>query len=394
MHKLGMILFFGGAGLMIVMNFLPESIVPVIGGASRWISILGFSVAPVEFFKIGFVYFISWSLSRKIEPDHQHPFKTELFILAPHILIFVVSLVLIAVLQKDLGQSVILAGTFIVLTSLGGASRKFIIHFMNTLAILFIIFILTFSHRTERIQSWWLMAKEWLPEWLTNIIGDSNGAEPYQVARALDAINNGGFWGVGLGNGVFKLGFLAEVHTDFVMPGIVEEMGIFSLIVIFALFLIIFQRILKIANRSEYRRFFLFNIGVALLFGLAIIINTYGSVGLIPMKGIPIPFLSYGGSSMIALSVGIGMVLMTSKNSETDQNYESADTSQYMGRGNGRETQNYRTSYSSQNESYTSGYKDYSQDYKNYDEYSRDSSFSKRDFNDPNSNWGRDKREF
>lgn len=389
MHKIGMMMFVGGIFLMFIMNFLPESIVPEVGGASRWISIFGFSIAPVEFFKIGFVYFISWSMSRKIAPDHQHPFRRELKIFIPHIIVFIMAVFLITVLQKDLGQSVILAGTFIVITYLSGASGKFIVHLINSFAIIFVVFILTFSHRTERIQSWWMMAKTWLPDWITNIIGDADGDEPYQVARALDAINHGGFWGTGLGNGILKYGFLAEVHTDFVLPGIVEEMGIFMLITIFGIFAIIFQRILKIANRSENRIFFLFNIGVALLFTLALIINTYGSVGLIPMKGIPVPFLSYGGSSMIALSIGIGMVLMTSKNAQQDENSERVDTSQYMG----KEKTSYENSYKKRDYMEDSFQK--SNSYENNSNYGGNyGSFHKRDFEDPSNNWGRDKREF
>jgi len=313
LFRIGMSMFLGGLFLMVIMNFLPSSIVPTIGGASRWISLFGFSIAPVEFFKIGFIYFISWSMARKIEVDNQNKFRSELLMFLPYLIIFIISVFFITVLQKDLGQSVILGGTLILLSYLAGGSGKFIAKVIGFLTFVFLLFIVSFSHRTERIQSWWQLAKTWLPDWFSNMIGAQNGSEPYQVSQALGSIYNGGFLGVGLGNGVFKYGFLAEVHTDFILEGIAEELGLFAIMIIFILFMVLFQRILKVANRSDNKIYLLFNIGIALIIGFALLINTYGSTGLIPMKGIPVPFLSYGGSSMLALAFGIGMVLMTSK---------------------------------------------------------------------------------
>jgi len=314
MHRIGMTLFLGGLFLMVIMNFLPRSVVPEIGGASRWISIFGiFSIAPVEFFKIGFIYFISWSMSRKVEINHQYRFVSEFKIFFPYFVVYLISVLFITVIQKDLGQSVVLGTALIILTYLAGGSGSFIFKIIISLTIIFIGLIVTFGHRIERIASWWIVVRNWLPDWMVKVTGNTSGTEPYQVQQALGAISHGGFWGVGLGNGIFKYGFLSEVHTDFVLEGIAEELGLFAIIVIFALFTILIQRILKIANRSPRRVFFLFNIGIAVSIGVTLLINTYGATSLIPMKGIPVPFLSYGGSSMLALSFGIGMVLMTSK---------------------------------------------------------------------------------
>lgn len=337
LKKIGLTLFLGGLFLMVIMNFLPASFIPQVGGASRWISIFGFSIAPVEFFKIGFVYFIAWSMSRKIEIDKQHKFKSELIIFLPYLLVFIISVFFITVLQKDLGQSVILAGTLLLISYLAGGSGKFIAKLIGSFIAIFIAFILTFTHRTDRIQSWWQMAKTWLPDWLLKKVGNSTGEEPYQVSQALGAIYNGGFWGTGLGNGIFKYGFLSEVHTDFILEGIAEEMGLISIIVIFIIYAVLFQRILRVANRSGDRTYFLFNIGIALIIGIALLINTYGSSGLIPMKGIPVPFISYGGSSMLALSIGIGMVLMTSKKAnrdDTESNKPETNTADFMRNNN------------------------------------------------------------
>jgi len=314
MHRIGMTLFLGGLFLMVIMNFLPKSFVPEVGGASRWISIFGlFSIAPVEFFKIGFIYFISWSMSRKVEINKRNRFISEFRIFFPYFLVFMVAVMFITVIQKDLGQSVVLGTALIILSYLAGGSGSFIFKVILSLLLIFVGLIVTFGHRVDRIASWWVVAKSWFPEWMIRATGDVSGAEPYQIQQALNSITHGGFFGVGLGNGVFKYGFLSEVHTDFVLEGIAEELGLFAIIVIFILFTALIQRILKVANRSYNRVFFLFNVGIAVSIGVTLLINTYGATSLLPMKGIPVPFLSYGGSSMFALAFGIGMVLMTSK---------------------------------------------------------------------------------
>jgi cell division protein FtsW len=339
-HRIGMILFGGGLFAIILMIFLPESIVPKIGGASRWIKVFGLSIAPVEFFKIGFVYFIAWSMSRKIESHHGKTLKEEFKIFLPYIIVFVVSVVNIAVLQKDLGQSMVLALTFLILAFFAGGSGRFVYMGIATFFFLFVIFTVTFPHRLNRIASWWAGIQEQttslLPESIRDYFILENVSGPYQVSQSLGAINNGGLWGQGLGNGIFKYGYLPEVHTDFILEGIAEETGFASILVIFFLFALLVQRILKVANRSDEQRYTLFSIGIGMIISLTLLINTYGSTGLIPMKGLPVPFLSYGGSSMLALSIGIGMVLMISKISHVEKDiseplHPPIDTNEYNG---------------------------------------------------------------
>jgi len=111
----------------------------------------------------------------------------------------------------------------------------------------------------------------------------------------------------------FKLGFLSEVHTDFVLAGLAEEFGFFGVLVVVFLFMWILQRVFKIANRTDDSTIYLFSIGVGLLIAFAFMVNAYGISGITPIKGISVPFLSYGGSAMLGASFGIGMVLMASK---------------------------------------------------------------------------------
>ena len=107
---IGFFIFFSCLFLMGIMHYLPESMVTSAGGAKRWVRLPGFSFAPVEFFKIGFVYFLAWSFARKLD-DSKKPLKDELLIILPYVGLFLLVIYLIAIMQNDLGQVVILALT-------------------------------------------------------------------------------------------------------------------------------------------------------------------------------------------------------------------------------------------------------------------------------------------
>ncbi|WP_345975423.1 FtsW/RodA/SpoVE family cell cycle protein [Sulfurimonas sp. HSL3-7] len=315
--RLGFALFFGALFLMIAMPFMPASLVSEVGGAKRWIKVAGFSLAPVEFFKIGFVYFLAWSFSRKMGHHGGMGLKEEFSRFAPYAVFFVVVMVLIAVLQKDLGQVVVLSMALLFMLMFAGSSFKFFITLLGSASAFFLIFIFTAEHRIMRIKSWWSLAQNqilaFFPESIASKLRIESYSEPYQISHSLNAIHNGGLFGSGLANGTFKLGFLSEVHTDFVLAGIAEEFGFLGVLLVTIIFLAILQRIFRVANRTQDEKSYLFSMGIGLLIAFTFLINAYGISGLTPIKGISVPFLSYGGSAMIAASVGIGMVLMASR---------------------------------------------------------------------------------
>jgi len=302
---------------MILMQFLPTSLVHAVGGAKRWIRLGSLSLAPVEFFKIGFVFFIAWSFSRKLLTRDKMSFWEELKTYAPYLFMFVVAVVIIAVFQKDLGQVVVLGATLMVLFVFAGSSKKFFFSVISLVFTAFIALIFFAPHRIARIKSWWGTVQDGildlLPFEAVQNLRVEVGKEPYQISNSLNAIHNGGLWGEGLGNGQFKLGYLSEVHTDFILAGITEELGFLGLfLVTFTMLLIIF-RIFKIASKVQNPMHYLFSIGVGLLIAASFILNSYGISGITPIKGIAVPFLSYGGSHILASCIAIGMVLMISK---------------------------------------------------------------------------------
>lgn len=318
LHRIGLTLFVSGLFLMMIMPFLPASLVSEVGGAKRWIKILGFSLAPVEFFKVGFVYFLAWSFTRKLSSHHSElRLRDEFARFMPYAFVFIIVMFLIAFMQNDLGQVVVLGLTLAFLLFFAGSSFKFFLSLISLAFTFFIFFILTAEHRMIRIKSWWASIQGFVlglfPESIAEQLRISVSEEPYQIGHSLNAIHNGGFFGTGLANGTFKLGFLSEVHTDFVLAGLAEEFGFFGVLVVTMIVIVVLQRIFKIANRSENPIYYLFSVGMGLLFAFAFLMNAYGISGLTPIKGISVPFLSYGGSSMLAASVGMGMVLMISK---------------------------------------------------------------------------------
>ena len=302
--------------LMGVMHYLPESLVTSAGGANRWIRLPGFSLAPVEFFKIGFVYFLAWSFARKLN-ENKKTLKEEVKLILPYIAVFVLVIYLIAVMQNDLGQVIVLALTLAVMAFFAGTSLQlFMLSILGSLVV-FLIAIFSSTHRILRIKTWWAtiqnMVLSMFPEKIATALRVDDAPEPYQISHSLNAIKHGGLFGEGIGNGLFKLGYLSEVHTDFVLAGIAEELGAIGVMFLALVILFIVYRIFKIASRSMNKVYYLFSLGIGLLIVFSFLMNAYGITSITPIKGISVPFISYGGSSILALSLGIGMVLMISK---------------------------------------------------------------------------------
>ena len=317
-EKIGMSLFVGCFFLMLLMPFLPSFMVTESGGANRWIRLPGFSLSPVEFFKIGFIYFLSWSFYRKvIHKPKKIGLIEEILLLSPYFLTFFVVVFVIAFLQKDLGQVVLLAIILVVLLIFANRSFKIFLA-LGTIAIGGVVgLIIVAPHRIQRIHSWWAMVQDGilsvLPSWAETYLRIDELPEPYQVSHSLNAIHNGGFFGQGVGLGDIKVGFLSEVHTDFVLAGITEEIGLVGLMLFSTVLFLIIWRIFKISRRVDNPIYHLFTLGIALMIIIAFLINSYGISGMIPIKGIAVPFLSYGGSSMLSMAISIGLVLSISK---------------------------------------------------------------------------------
>jgi len=272
----------GGALFLVLL-----ALVPVVGsaanGATRWLQIGPARLQPSEFLKPMFAVGMAWLFSlRKKNPG------------LPFALISVVPIGLIGFLlmkQPDFGQTVIFVAVWVVLLMLSGASLKLLGMLGAGGLSLIVTAYFFYSVATERINKF--LFKQ----------GDT-----YQMDRAHATITNGGFLGTGPGAGTQKF-TLPEPHTDYIFSVIGEEFGLIACIAIAALYLAIVARVCLRLLREEDDFLLLAGAGLVSQFGLQALINMMVNVGLAPSKGMTLPFISYGGSSMIALSLGFGLLL-------------------------------------------------------------------------------------
>lgn len=259
-----------------------------IKGARRWISLAGFSLQPTEFLKPAFVVMSAWMLSEKrIYPEF------------PGALIgfFVYGVALSLVLmQPDLGMAVLISLIWFSQLFIAGLSMVwvFIAGILGTvglgLAYLFL------PHVTRRID-----------QFLGGDGGDKFG-DKYQITQSLDAFMNGGFLGQGPGEGMVKR-YIPDAHADFVFAVAAEEFGAIFCLILIVVFLFIVVRSLTRALHQDNLFAILGVAGLVIQLGMQALINMSSTLNLIPTKGMTLPFLSYGGSSMIALATSMGMVL-------------------------------------------------------------------------------------
>lgn len=262
-----------------------------IGGARNWIKISRFSFQPAEIIKLLFIFFIAsyYANEEKYNVDKKGGYK---LLIANYIFIGFLFL------QKDLGTAMVFYLIFLVIQYVYEENRK-LISYNAILAIVGgVSSYFIFDHVKIRVETW-------LDPWK---FIDNKG---YQITQSLFAIANGGFFGTGVGLG--HPDFIPAVHTDFIFSAICEEMGIFTGIAVMMLFLILVYRGFKIAFSQEDKFFKIVAFGISSLFGFQAFIIFGGVMKLIPLTGITLPFISYGGSSMIASFIGLGILQVASE---------------------------------------------------------------------------------
>jgi cell division protein FtsW len=260
------------------------------GGATRWLHVLGFSFQPAELARFVMVLYLAYSLSRK--EDQLEDFYIGFL---PHVMVLSVFSFLI-LLQPDFGSVVILGAVTWIMMFLGGVPLK---HLGLSLLLLFpvtYIFLVVESYRIERIVSFF-------DPWQYAADGG------YQIIHSLMAFGSGGVWGKGLGQGYQKLFYLPEPHTDFIFSVIGEELGLLGVLIILVLYGIIIYRGIRIALNTPEMFASLLAAGITLSLALQVCVNTGVALALLPTKGLTLPFLSYGGTSLLLNMMAIGILM-------------------------------------------------------------------------------------
>lgn len=279
--------------LFLLMLVLIPGLGKEVNGSKRWLDLGIISLQVSEFVKLATVIYLAGYLVR-----HNKEVRTNLSgFLRPLALIFFVSLLLI--LEPDFGAVAVIAMTAMGMLWLGGASFFQFIFLLLTMTAVLSLVAISSPYRLERLTTF-------LNPW----------ADPFnsgfQLTQALIAFGRGEWFGVGLGSSVQKLFYLPEAHTDFVFAVLAEELGLFSVMIVIALFCFIVIRALMIGRRAEKRErpftaFLAYGLGIWL--GLQAFINVGVNMGVLPTKGLTLPLMSYGGSSLIIMCVVIAMLL-------------------------------------------------------------------------------------
>lgn len=281
---------------LLVLLFVPGMGVKA-GGAARWLRLPGVTVQPAEFVKLGIVLYLASSMTRK-----QEKIRSFKFGFLPYVLVLGVVLGLL-LKQPDLGSSMIIAGVALVMLLMAGVRWSYVLPALLAALPLIYFMIMNVDYRRRRILAF-------LNPW----------EDPYdsgfQIIQSLVAFGSGGVLGRGLGVGEQKLFYLPEAHTDFIFSVIGEELGMIGVLTVAGLFLLLVLRGLRIAMYAEdpFARYLAF--GLSLLLGFEAFVNMGVCMGLLPTKGLALPFISYGGTSLVASLVAVGILLNISSRVE------------------------------------------------------------------------------
>ena len=278
--------------VLLVLVFVP-GIGGKVKGASRWLRFPGFNFQPSELAKMALIIYMAYSLDKKQE---KLKFFSTGFL--PYMVVLAI-MIAILLLQHDLGASLTLGAVALSMLFIAGSRPRYILG-MFVMAVPFLYYaILTKSYRLARIK---VFLNPWQDPTNTG----------FQIIQSWLGFGIGGIFGQGLGEGKQKLFYLPEAHTDFILSVVGEELGFIGVIVIAAMFFLLVQRSFRVALQAEddFGRFLAF--GIAVLLGIEGFVNMGVVTGLLPTKGLALPFISYGGSSLIVSLFAVGVLLNVS----------------------------------------------------------------------------------
>lgn len=290
--KLALPLIFVSLGLLLLV-FFPGLGVSV-GGAKRWLDVGPFSFQPSEILKLTLIFYLAaWFSRRQLRTKDK--FSSTLAFLA---VLFFVSIFLVA--QPDIGTLAIIVAIALAMFFASGIEFKHLMGILLLIAVGFSLIVVFSPYRFDRIFVF------------LNPDFDIRGVG-YHLNQSLIAIGKGGFWGLGFGQGEQKLGFLPEPVSDSIFAVLAEELGFAGMILLVALLLTFVFVSFSAAKKTGDKFASLYAVGFGSWVGIQSFVNIASLSGLIPLTGIPLPFISYGGTSLAVLMAGAGVLVNISK---------------------------------------------------------------------------------
>ncbi|MBC10089.1 MAG: putative lipid II flippase FtsW [Gammaproteobacteria bacterium] len=279
--------------LVLLIVVLMPGIGKEVNGSTRWIKIGPINLQGSEFVKLFFLVYLAKSLANKTDESSG---KSRTFLVP---IFFLGVIVLLLMRQPDFGASIVLIFASVSVLYLSGVSSRFLVPFGLLICIFITIFSLIQPYRFERIISFF-------DPW-----HDPFGSG-YQLTQALIAFGRGEWLGLGLGNSIQKLFFLPEAHTDFIFSIIGEELGFVGAASVVLLFVVLVIRGLSIGNFARRKGMNFHSslaYGISILLGVQSVVNLGVNLGVLPTKGITLPFISYGGNSLVVCLVMVAILL-------------------------------------------------------------------------------------
>jgi cell division protein FtsW len=275
--------------LCLILVFVP-GIGGKVRGAARWLKLGPFTLQPSEFAKLTVALFLAYSLTKKQE-------KMKFFSIGflPHMMVAGVFIILVG-LEPDFGTAITIAAIVFTMLFIGGTRLTHILLALGSGVCLAIIMVIRDPKKMGRIFSY-------LDPWK---YGQDVG---YQLKQSLLAIGSGGLWGLGPGQSRAKLFYLPDAHTDFIISVFSEETGFLGVMLVLILFVVLVYRGFLLSLRAPDSFGSYLALGLTLLIGLPAVINLGVVSGIFPTKGLSLPFLSYGGSSLLANLLAVGILL-------------------------------------------------------------------------------------
>jgi len=275
--------------LLLILVLIP-GIGTTIGGSSRWFRISPLSFQPSECAKLALIIFLAYSLAKK-----EKKIKSFSIGFLPHLIVTIVMCALV-LLQPDFGTAVTLLFLFFILMFAAGSKIRYLTYVLSAVSVGCYFLISCVGYRLNRITAY-------LNPW------EDPTSTGFQIIQSFLAFGSGGLWGTGLGNGKQKLFYLPEPHTDFIFSIIGEELGLIGVLLVITLFIILFCCGVKIALKAPDLFGTYLALGITSLIVLHMVINLGVVMGLLPTKGSTLPFISYGGTSLVVNLTSIGILL-------------------------------------------------------------------------------------
>jgi len=285
---------FLGLSLLLLVLLLIPGLGFKVGGAQRWFRFGFISLQPSEAAKLSLAIFMAYSMSKNVDQ-----MSTFLNGLLPHLLVGSIFVALI-LLQPDLGTAVIIGMWMLILLFVGGVhlGQLFLLLGLTTPIVFYLI-----SQSAYRLNRWWAFLNPW---------EDPQGFG-FQIIHSFLAFGSGGLFGVGIGNSKQKLFYLPEPHTDFVAAIIAEEAGFIGISILTILFALIVIRGITIALKAPELFGTYLALAISCMLAVQVIVNMGVVMALLPTKGLTLPFISYGGSSLVVSLLGMGILMNISR---------------------------------------------------------------------------------